>query len=925
MASPMLILELALLGLGAGTAYVLMGLGIALIFRGSGVLNFAQGGIAMLSAEVFYGLRDDRGWPTSVALLVALGTAMSVGLFMHFVVLRYMKNASALARLISTLGMLAILQGIAQVAWGSATGAGASLVTGLFPSTFLHFNATLGIGEDRLILVGICVFATTLCWFVYQRTRYGIATSALAENGQAAVLLGWSPNTIGAANWVVGSLLAGLAGIFISPISTLSTTTLVLTVIPGLAAALLGGFSSFWLIFAGGLGIGVVQSEMANYVPTGGWSDSVPFLLIVVVVIVRGRGLPQRGELLDRPARVGSGRIRPSIVIPAVTIVGLVIAAVPAPWLLALSTAIPMALIALSVVVITGYAGQISLAQLSIAGVGALSAADAAHFWGAPFPAAVVFGALTAAAVGLVIGLPALRVRGMSLAVVTIGLGLVIQEVVLSNPTLTGGELQIVTTPTPRLIGFNVDFTAHPVRYTMLMYAVFVLCALAAANLRRGRTGRRLLALRNNERAALSSGVHVYGTKLFAFTLASGIAGLGGALAAFQFRDLNLLPYTALSSIQLLLTSIVGGVGFVGGAIVSGVASPGSVATQALSYFPGSWASYLGLIIGIAVLAVLLLAPSGVSDIYVRQFAWLRGLRTRRGSATGPAELIVDAGSHLRTQGRQLRVRGLSVRFGGVRALHDVDLDVVPGEVLGVVGPNGAGKTTLIDAVCGLVRSAGSVTIDGKSIDRLSARERVHRGLGRTFQGVELFDDMSVLDNIRIAAEGRGTACYLTDLVWPRDIALPDVARAAIKDLRLHEALPCDPEQLPTGTRRMVGLARTLAGRPSVVLLDEPAAGLNDEEKRELATLIRHLATVWGLAVLLIEHDTRFVTSVSDRMIALSLGRVIAEGRPTEVMADKQVVKAYLGSAGDGERPGATRHAVATLSSSAEAPTDPGN
>src|ERR1700728_520078 len=275
------VLQFALLGLGVGAAYVLIGQGIVLIYRGSGVLNFAQGGLAMVTAEIFYALPRGDGMPTPVALLIALGAAGLLGAIMGYVTTRLLATASALARLIGTLGFLAVAQGTASVLWAHDDRA----VNGLFPTWTIHLGNGIAITADRLCAAALGLLLTASLWWVYQRTRYGLATSAVAENQQAAEMLGWSPTVIGTANWVIGSVLAGAAGIVLLPVAGLSSSILILTVIPGLAAALVGQFSSFWLTLAGGMAIGVIQSEMARFVQAQGWADAVPFLIIIALVV----------------------------------------------------------------------------------------------------------------------------------------------------------------------------------------------------------------------------------------------------------------------------------------------------------------------------------------------------------------------------------------------------------------------------------------------------------------------------------------------------------------------------------------------------------------------------------------------------------------------------------------------------------------
>jgi len=906
-------LQLALFGLGAGAIYVLLGQSLVLIHRGSGVLNFAQGGVAMIAAQIFYRTRDEGILPTPVALIVALCAAMGIGAAMHLVVLRRLADASDVARLISSLALLGLLQGIGTVLWNGSDLNTTQVVTSILPSSTLHLGANLSIGVDKLILLGIALLLTVVLWQVYQRSRFGLATSAVAENERAAVALGWSPTAIGALNWVAGSALAGLAGILLSPIAGLSVTALVLTVIPGLAVALVGEFSSFWLVLAGGLLLGIAQSEAELYITTPGVADSAPFVIVIALVIFRGRLIPARGDDTGRPVRAGSGGIRLRWLLPPVLVLCLLVHTVSNSWALAIASSALAGLIGLSMVLLTGYAGQISLAQMTIAGVGAVTAANLSARAGLPFVPAVLLGSLAAGAVGVVVGLPALRCRGASLAVVTIGLSLVLEEVALGNPWISGEDTAngTLTVGEPSLFGWQLGMFDHPVRFTVFAIAVFVVGAVAVANIRRGRTGRRLLAANANERAAAASGVGVVGVKLYAFAIASTIAGLSGALAAFEFPNLDLTRYTTVGSISALLGTVIGGVGYLYGAVVQALANPGGgVAQQVLSYFPGRWTESLGLIGAVSALLTLAFYPSGAANLHARQFAYLRRLLSGGRAVTGsrptlaaepvPAEAPVRREQPERVRGGHLSVRGLSVSFGGVHAVRGVDLDVAPGEVVGLIGPNGAGKTTILDAISGAVSAGGTVSLDGEPLARLSPQRRAALGVGRTFQSVELFENMTAYENIRVGAESRGARSYVADLIRPRETPLPPVAEAAILDLALSEDLARRPEELSTGTRRLVGIARTLAGAPRVLLLDEPGAGLNSAEKRELLGLVRHLADTWGLAVLLIEHDVRFVTAVSDRVLALALGRVVASGTPEQVMASPEVITSYLGETAPG-------------------------
>ena len=238
----------------------------------------------------------------------------------------------------------------------------------------------------------------------------------------------------------------------------------------------------------------------------------------------------------------------------------------------------------------------------------------------------------------------------------------------------------------------------------------------------------------------------------------------------------------------------------------------------------------------------------------------------------------------------------MTVRYGGTTAVDDVSLTVRPGIIIGLIGPNGAGKTSLIDGVTGFTSLAGgTLLLDGEDITRWSAAKRARAGLGRSFQSLELFEDVSVLDNLRVASDPRDLGSYVRDLVLPATPPLGGEVVSAIREFGLEDDLDSQVQDLPYGKRRLLAIARAVATHPSVLLLDEPAAGLGDAETAELAHLVRRLADEWGMAILLVEHDMSFVMSVCDELVVLDFGRRIAEGRPETVRHDRSVIAAYLG------------------------------
>jgi sulfate-transporting ATPase len=354
--------------------------------------------------------------------------------------------------------------------------------------------------------------------------------------------------------------------------------------------------------------------------------------------------------------------------------------------------------------------------------------------------------------------------------------------------------------------------------------------------------------------------------------------------------------FNVFASIQVVVVTVLGGIGFIGGAIFGGAISVGGVIAYALSELVGANDLDIILASGIFLILNLILFPDGVVAQLERDarrlFAWVRRI-VQRPERTAPPLPTIEREAIAPVT---LRVRDIHVQFGGVVAVSGASLEVHPGEVVGLIGPNGAGKTTLIDVVTGFTRQhSGTVTLDEQPIDRWSARRRARAGIARSFQSLELFEDLTVRDNLRTASDRRDPLAYLSDLVWPGDPPLSSTAIAAVREFGLEDDLDRRPSELPYGRRRLVGIARAVATKPSVLLLDEPAAGLDERETAELGDLVRRLAREWGLAVLLVEHDVSLVMSVCDRIVALDFGIVIAGGTPDEIRRNEAVVAAYLG------------------------------
>jgi branched-chain amino acid transport system permease protein len=886
------ILLFSLLGLGSGALIAGIALGVVLTYRGSGIINLATGGMAMLAGYAFWALRIDLlHWSTAPALVASLLIAMVVGALTELVAFRPLRAAPPLAKLVSSLGVLLVLQASMLLAFGTTA---QPEPTVLPQNTVKVLSAVIPV--DRFILTGIVIVLAAILAALYRFTRFGLATRAASENEVVAMLGGLSPNRLSMINTLLASLIAGGVGILAASITQLDTETLPLQIVPALAAALIAGFTSFGIACAAGIGLGIIGS-LIQYVTSLSWFPTaggvalpgvyelVVFVLIVLFMYLRGANLPTRGELVEQRLPQAPRPRNLAVTAPLVAAVcAVALVVLPFDFREALVNTMIGTLIALSLVVITGFVGQISVVQLTLAGMSGFTISHLALGAGIAFPIAPLLGAGVALLLGLITAASALRVRGVALAVVTLAAVVAITNFGFVNTTWGGGQTGSPV-PEPRLLGLDLGPRAafrgldgnlpSPI-YGWLVLAVTVgLCVLVGV-LRRGTLGQRMLAVRSNERAAAAAAIDPRRVKLIAFGISSIIAGLAGALYAYNFGSVSADRFDPFTALSLIAFAYAGGI-----TLISGAAFAGLISTQALfPYALDKWFGINGnwfLLFGGAILIITLIQnPEGVAGAFYKRLHKREPVRAPDSSSGGLAALDVPgtgkphpdvaAGTPV------LAVSGLSVAFGGVHALEQVDLEVREGELVGLIGPNGAGKTTLIDAVTGFVPFTGEVKLDGQDIGRMAAYERARLGLARTWQNTDLFDDLEVGENVAVAG-GASQVLDLVDLGW---------------------AAPAMPDQLPEGTRKLVGVARALAGEPRLLCLDEPAAGLDARESEELGRSLRELANR-GQSTLLIDHDMGLVLSICDRVVVLEFGQVIADGPPEAVRQNERVIAAYLG------------------------------
>lgn len=930
------LLRFVLLGLAVGALYALTAQGLVLIHKGSGVVNLAQGAVGMVGAYLFYEVGQENEWPAVAAWALTIGGSALIGVATHLVVMRSLRHASPLVRFVATLGLFFVLVAAVHEVWGNEP----RTVTSPLPTTTRYpLGGEGGISEDRLWLIALAVVVTAALWAFYRWTPFGQATSAVAENPDAASTLGISPSAIAGVNWALGSALAAVTAVFLAPVLSLSVAALAYVTLRAVAAALVGRFESFWLTLAGAMVIGVLESVIGRYsgdtdlfgfmTSDGGLvfgiftpqaiARSVGFFVIIAVLVVAGRSLPDRSEMLDRLPVLGTGRLNPKTAVVAIVAVVVALNSGDPDLGSALIVSMSIAIVLLSVVVVTGYVGQVSLTQMGLAGFGAWSAAGLSATHGLPIPLAMVLGVLVTVPLGLVVAIPALRTRGVNLAIVTFGMAVVLEELVFNNPGLNGSLTGHVVGETS-FFGITFDAFTHPARYGGLVLVVLVLCGALVANLRRSATGRQMIAVRGNERAAAALGINVVSVKVFAFGVGAGLAAVGGILYAFRQTSVTYKSFDAFASIEALIYVVIGGVGFVIGALIGAAFAIGGLGPHIADALLEMDEITLSLITGAILLLNIVTNPNGFA-FSLSHTATMVGRRLGRSrpesaegehgaldvastpaateGAHGGAKVALATGQlHEHLVGSTLQVDHLTVRFGGVVAVDDVSLTVRAGEVVGLIGANGAGKTTFIDAVTGFVQPSGGtkIRIEDTPIEGLKPADRARAGLGRSFQSLELFEDMTVRDNLLTALDDRHWANALRDMVRGRRGSLSPVAVAAVAQFELADCLDLKPAELSYGKRRLVSVARTIAAGPSVLLLDEPAAGLSETESRELGEVVRLLAHDIGLGVLLVEHDVAMVMSCCDRVAVLDFGAKIADGTPEEVVQLPAVIAAYLGA-----------------------------
>lgn len=657
-----------LLGLGAGGVYAILGLGLVMQYRSAGFINFSHGALAMYIAYVYVELRTaglltlpwvgipnrirltEDGLGVPAAMGIALVYSAVFGALLYVLIFRPLRHAPALGKVVGAVGLMLALQGLAVLSFGTQPRSTSPILLQRPMSV-----GGLQVPSDRLLLAGLTVVLALVLGGVYKYTRFGLATRAAASNEVGASLLGFSPASIGGANWVLACVLAGLAGILIVPISSLDPTSYSLFVIPALGVALVGRFRSFGITVVGGLVLGMLQAIIPlaqrdfAWLPDQGLREGIPCLIIIISMALLAEPLAARGgAIAGQTPSVGRPRHVWATALLCLLVGGGAMFVLPSSYRSGLISSLIITCVALSIVVLTGYLGQISLTQMAFAGVGAFTLSHLTVDYGFGLPLAPVMAALIAVPLGFLIGLPALRLRSLHLAVITLAAAVTLDAMVFNNRWFSGG-FDGRTVGKPELFSLDLAINGDPGAYPRVAFGLMVVVlttgvGIVVALVRNGALGRRFLAVKNDELAAAGIGISVERTKMVGFCLSAFIAGLGGAMLAYQQTTVSPAPFTVFASLGMLAVVYVGGAGRISGAVVAGLLLAPSGLGFVFSERVLHIGSYYLLIAGIA----LILTAIGNPD----------GLASTEAGTRGPGEFLVKLGRRLRVMRRSAVAEG---------------------------------------------------------------------------------------------------------------------------------------------------------------------------------------------------------------------------------------------------------------------------
>ncbi len=988
------------LGVINGLSYAAVAMGLVLIYRASRFINFAQAEIGAVAVVILAKVVLDWHWPYWVGFAAALVIGVACGGLIELTVVRRLFKSSRLVLMIATIGVAELLLAVTQITQLQPNSL--ALTRQGYPAPTFPFHLSVGAlilsGSDILTFIVVPAAAIVLSIFL-RWSRYGRAIRAASGNADLARLSGISVRRMSTLVWLISGLLSTLAGILLAPktfagIAGLGTPGLsVAALVPAFGAALIARMTSLPQAFTAAIGIGIVESVALANLHSAGSAEVVVFLVLLGALLLRARDLGRTGdesggiELVTGEARPlpreiaelrSVRRLRWGGIAVAVAISLLIPFIAVAGFnhqftAFGLSITCTYCIAGLSLCLLTGWGGQVSLGQFALVGLGAFATARLVSH-GLPFPLVLLIAGVIGAAISLVIGLPALRIQGLYLALTTLAFAVLAEQWMFTSNLVVTNPTGVYVSRPQVLSGFRAMYLSAA--------GITLLVVILLFRYRKAGPRRLLVAVRDNDRAARAWGISATKVRVLAFLMSGFLAAVAGVIFAYTQQNFDSTSFPSNAGLTVLSAVVVGGLGSIAGSIIG----PLIIVAPTLLAKPSPLVSFL--VSGTGLLIFLMYAPGGIMRVvYAARDGLAQWLARRelgleplppivpplrmlaavavgrhvdavgevpvlRGQQVGRSNLteIQDAAARRRRELEQapdgrtgepgdtglnpwappprkperaltgseaaprdgaegpdnqaqplLRVQKVSVSFGGVHALSDASLEVWPGETVGLIGGNGAGKTTLLDCVSGYVRSqGGAITLFNRNVTHRSVTGRARMGVSRGFQDARLFSGLTVQETLMVASESEKPTRIGAAL-----IGLPAAVRQEREKQERVERLIAATgleafqykmiNELSTGTRRVVELVSTLLERPRLLLLDEPSAGIAEAETEALGPLLRWIQTEIDCSILLIEHDMRLIRTLCDRVYALDLGRIIAEGSPSDVLNDSQVVASYLG------------------------------
>ena len=907
------------IGLFTGLTYGLLAVGLVLVYRSSRFVNFAHGSVGAFGASLLALFVVDWGAPYWFAFVIAIVLAALLSGLIEVVVVRRLAGRPSLVGMIATLGLSQLILVMSLL----INSDGVSGFTFPKPTQLPTFEIqSLPIGTPYVAMLVLApVLLAGLGWFL-RHHRMGIAIRAAADDPDTARLEGIPATWMATLAWTIAGGIAAFSAILVTPTTAgsgmegLGPDLL----LKGLAGAVIARMSSIPIAIAASLGIGVIEQLLLSNPDTRGLV-TVVIALIIVTALLRQPQLGRAGSDKGRWRRVvlaplpdAYRSVRSIVWLPRVGVAVGIAVSVGLAYVISNDTASVLTLVCgytlvgLSVGLLTGVSGQLSLGQFAYAGIAAAASVHVVDSTG-NFLFGLLCGVLSAALASALVGIPAMKLRGLALAVSTLAFALATSTWLLRQDLFLGDG---VSPAKPTWWNYPLSFAVD-----YYLFALLALCigVWVTNNLRHGGFGRMLQALRDNEDAARAFTVGHRMRMIQLYAVSGALAGLGGIVVGHGQSQLTVNSFPADASIDVVALTVVGGLTVTLGPLIGALLIVGLPALIGMGMV-GQAALAVGWLL------VVIFLPDGLGGVLVRgRDALYDALARRHGldplrERHGVVDLTGQVSSPLherprleglvprvpvesRSAGSILAVDGVGRRFGGVVAVDHVSFQVAPGEILGVIGPNGAGKTTCFEIVAGFTKpDRGRVVFDGMDVTNATPEERAQEGLVRSFQDAALFPTLSVRETLMVAQERAEPTRLWTSALGVAS-AEKDKALAAdevLERMRLTRYARHAVGDLSTGTRRVVELACLLTLQPRVLLLDEPSAGIAQSESDALGDLLLSIREELGTTMVVIEHDLPLLSRLSDRMLAMNLGRVIATGSPDEVRNDPAVVTSYLGA-----------------------------